>query len=76
MDIVEQLSTYGVLGLLLAIAILAIGYLYKENQALQKEKFELVKEQTTLYLNMANKTVDTLDNFQELLKTVISKTQT
>jgi hypothetical protein len=64
----EQLAANGILGLLLAVALVAIGFLHRELGSERAARIQDAKDNTALLLKIQQATTDAIGKFYDLVK--------
>lgn len=72
MELITQLANTGILGLLLAISLLAIIYLYRENKALYKANNDLQERRLADAIQSRDVTVSSLQEIQKTLDKLLT----
>ena len=72
MDLITQLANSGMLGLLLAISLLAIIYLYRESKALYKANNDLQERRLADAVQSRDVTISSLQEIQKTLDKLLT----
>ena len=64
----SQVAANGILGALLVVALIAIGYLHRELAAERNARVQDAKDNTALLLKIQQATTDAIGKFYDLVK--------